>query len=196
MKFLIPFLTVFLLLALDGFIVSRISEPYIYQNDKSFKISSFTAKDLNGNAITQDIFAKNFTVVCLWVTKEAENSRKVMADIENLKNSTSTDFQIIGIVGDLREDSDKQEFENARKITRDFKNVLQIIPNDELIDILTKIRNAPTVFFVDDEGNIIGQPIVGNEPTLMKKELFRLTNKYSEQDKLKEKIHANIFYSF
>lgn len=196
MKFLIPFLTVFFLLALDVFIVSRINEPYIYQNDKSFKISSFTAKDLNGNTITQDIFAKNFTVVCLWVTKDAENSKKLMENIEGLKKYSSVNFRLIGIVGDLREGSDKQEFENARKITRDFKNVLQIVPNDELKNILIKIRNAPTVFFVDGEGKIIGQPIVGNEPKLIEKELLRLTNKNSEKDKLKEKIHANIFYSF
>lgn len=195
-KILIPFLTIFLLLAIDGFIVSRMNEPYIYNNDKTIQIPSFNAKDLHGNTVAQDIFSGKFSVVCLWVTKDDKNSQKLMANIETLKSSAMENFQIIGIVGDLKENSTEKDYENARNITRDFKEILQIISNDELKSILTKIKNAPTVFFVDGEGKIIGQPIVGNEPVLIEKELRRLMNKKSDYDKLKEKVHANIFYDF
>ena len=195
-KFIIPFLTVFLLLMIDGFIAARNQEPYIYQNENKFQIPNFQAKDLNGNTVTNDIFEGKFTVVCLWVIKDATDSQKLMADIENLKTSTSLNFRLIGIIGDMKEDSDGLRFEIARDVAKNFPNIPQIIPNDEMTDILSKIRNAPTVFFVNGEGKIIGQPVVGNENILIKKELFRLMNKNSEYEKMRKKSDINIFFTF
>ncbi len=195
-KFIIPFLTVFLLLMIDGFIVARNQEPYIYQNENKFQIPNFQAKDLNGNTVTNDIFTGKFTVVCLWVIKDSANSQKLMADMENLKTSTSLNFRLIGIIGDMKEDSDELRFETARDVAKNFPNIPQIIPNDEMTDILSKIRNAPTVFFVDGEGKIVGQPVVGNENLLIKKELFRLMNKNSEYENMRKKSDINIFYTF
>lgn len=193
-KFVIPFLTVFLLLMIDGFIVASKEEPYIYQNENKFQIPNFQAKDLNGNTVTNDILAGKFTVVCLWVTKDADNFQKLMAYIDSLKSIS--DFQLIGIVGDMKEDSDELRFETARNIAKKFPNVPQIIPNDEMTDILSKIKNAPTVFFIDSKGKTTGQPIIGNEPALIKKELLRLMNKNSEYEKMRNKVDFSIFYTF
>jgi len=193
-KFLIPILTVLLLLAVDGFIVAFKQESYIYQNENKFQIPKFQAKSLSGKTITDDIFRGKLTVVCLWVTDDAANSQKLMSDIESLK--TSTDFRLIGIVGDIKENGDKTRLEMAKNISQNLPKIPQIIPNDELAAILTKIRNAPTIFFADDKGVIIGQPIIGNEPVLVEKELLRLTSKNSDYGKMVKKAHANIFDKF
>lgn len=102
-KVLLPFLTVFLLLLVHGIIIGRTDDhPFLYRDVSSVQIPPFRTMDLQGNTVTQDIFMGNFTVVCLWVTQDADNSRKLLTSINDWRNSAPAAFQFIGMIGDLK----------------------------------------------------------------------------------------------
>ncbi|MBR3624240.1 MAG: hypothetical protein IKN43_12930, partial [Selenomonadaceae bacterium] len=143
-KYIMPFLTIFFLLAIDAFIVARLEDSK-YLTDFT-NIPKFTTKDINGNIVTEDIFKGNFTVVCLWVTKDAEGSRKLLSELYDWQKNSVKTFQIVGIAGDIRDNSSEEQIEKARLICKNI-DILQIKVNDDLTELLTPIRNAPTVFF-------------------------------------------------
>jgi len=71
-------------------------------------------------------------------------------------------IHVIGIVSDTP-DVDNEELAKkilAKKVVK-FDN---IIPDERILDgILKDISGVPTTFFVDNEGNIIGEFIVGSK---------------------------------
>ena len=72
-----------------------------------------------------------------------------------------------------------------------FLNVLLI--NDDYMPFLTRLRSAPTVVFIDSAGRLVGQPVVGDEPELVRKEFFRLLEKDSPRNLALQKIQKAIF---
>ncbi|MBR2214980.1 MAG: hypothetical protein IJ849_04360 [Selenomonadaceae bacterium] len=135
----------------------------------------FTTQDLYGHTVTADIFKGNFSVVYLWVTKDSDVSQNLLTVMKELAPETTRPIRLIGIVGDAKAGEDSQIF-LARKLTEDLpEDAVQLLPNDDLLPFLQNIHSAPFVCFVDEEGNFCGQPVVGNEPELIKQELKRLT---------------------
>ena len=50
----------------------------------------------------------------------------------------------------------------ARKILSDSQaDFVNLLPNQELMKYLDKVEAVPTTIFVDEEGNIIGEQVVG-----------------------------------
>lgn len=193
-KVLLPFLTVFLLLLVHGIIIGRTDDhPFLYRDVGSVQIPPFRTMDLQGNTVTQDIFMGNFTVVCLWVTQDADNSRKLLTSINDWRNSAPAAFQLIGMIGDLKDASDAARIAAASSVAGAMPAVPQLFVNDDLADLLARIRNAPTVFFVDKSGNLVGQPVVGNEPILVRKEAMRLIEAESEEGKVQKELQNILF---
>ena len=194
-KVLLPFLTVFLLLLVHGIIIARPDDhPFLYRGVSSVQIPPFRTMDLQGNTVTQDIFMGNFTVVCLWVTQDADNSRKLLTSINDWRNSAPVAFQLIGMIGDLKDASDAARIAAASSVAGAIPAVPQLFVNDDLADLLARIRNAPTVFFVDKSGNLVGQPVVGNEPLLVRKEAMRLIEAESEEGKVQKELQNILFW--
>lgn len=194
-KILIPILTLFLLLSTDAFIISRMAtDSFLYRDSTGLHVPPFRTKDLRGNTVTQDIFLGKFTVVCLWVTRDMDTGRELLASINHWRHSTHEPIQIIGIVGDVKEDADDTQIATARSISAVFPDVPQLIANDDFTALLTRIRNSPTVFFVDTQGNLVGQPVIGNEPVLIQKEILRLMEYGSDGRKLQKKIQTLLFH--
>ena len=65
--------------------------------------------------------------------------------------------------------------------------------NDDFTPFLPKLRSAPTIVFIDGAGRLVGQPVVGDEPDLVKKELSRLLEKDSPRSLALKKIQKAIF---
>ena len=194
-KVLLPFLTVFLLLLVHGIIIARPDDhPFLYRGVSSVQIPPFRTIDLQGNTVTRDIFMGNFTVVCLWVTQDADNSRKLLTSINDWRNSAPAAFQFIGMIGDLKDASDAARIAAASSVAGAIPAVPQLFVNDDLADLLARIRNAPTVFFVDKSGNLVGQPVVGNEPLLVQKEAMRLIEAESEEGKVQKELQNILFW--
>ena len=194
-RFLVPFLTAFLLLLVNGIMMARMDDrPFLYQGVSDVRIPPFRTKDLQGNIVTQDIFAGKFTVVCFWMARDADNSRKLLKSIQDWRNSAQVNIQLVGMVGDLRNMSDEAQASSALSVSNEIPAVPQILVNDELASLLVRIRNAPTVFFVDGQGNLVGQPVVGNEPILVQKEAMRLIKAESDEGKLQKEIQNSLFF--
>ena len=193
--FLIPFLTIFLLLTLDVFLISRLDEaPSIYQESKSLRFPEFRTKDLWGHTVTHEIFKGNFSIVCLWVTQDAMASHELMESLSAWRSASPKPFQIVGIIGDLRDTEPPERLSAVQKIVGDMEDVPQLLVNDELEDFLRRIRNAPTVCFVNEDGELVGQPVAGNEPVLIRKEAERLMETDSLQNELGRKIQDRLLH--
>ena len=194
--FLIPFLTVFLLLALDAFLISHLDEvPSIYQKSQSLQFPEFRTRDLRGNTVTHEIFQGKFSIVCLWVTQDATTSRELLESLSAWKSTCPKPFQLMGIVGDLQDTESSEKLATAQEIVEDCpEDVPHLLANDDMKDFLHRIHNAPTVCFVNEHGELVGQPVVGNEPDLIRKEAERLMERDSLQNEIARKIQDSLFH--
>lgn len=124
-------------------------------------MSGFSAVDLEGNAVTNDIFSQaDLTVVNFWGTYCGPCINE-MPGLAEWAESMPDNVQLIGIVVDAAsEDSD--EYAAAQLIVDEtgvkYEN---LVVTEGLEDIIGELIGVPTTFFVDRDGNIVGDPIVG-----------------------------------
>nr|WP_024835150.1 TlpA disulfide reductase family protein [Clostridium sp. 12(A)] len=125
---------------------------------------SFTTNDLNGNAVTNDIFGKKkLTVVNVWGTFCGPCIEE-MPELQKWSEEMSDNVQIIGLVGDIEGENDKKHLDLAKKIVNKAGvNFTNLIANDDFKDMMSGIIGFPTTFLVDQNGAIVGDPIVGAE---------------------------------
>ena len=194
-KYLLPITVIFLMLALDIFLMST-QPKTIYQlnENESLKFPAFRTQDIKGNIITDEILYGKISMICLWVTEDAETSRELLTELSELQKNFSDKIQFVGLIGDVKEDDNPERIEFAKQIVYDCPNdFLQLLVNDDFYSFLTRLHNAPTICFTDENGNIIGQPIVGNEIQLIKKEATRLIEKDSPHVRALNSIQQDIF---
>ena len=124
-------------------------------------LPDFQGVDLYGNSVTEDVFNEHsLTMVNVWGTF-CDPCIREMPDLARLYGELQEkDINLVGIMVDVSEDKNK---DLAIQITEDNGvKYLNIIPDDALIDYLyNNISGVPTTLFVDREGNIIGEPVVG-----------------------------------
>ncbi|MDL2263763.1 TlpA family protein disulfide reductase [Synergistaceae bacterium OttesenSCG-928-I11] len=121
---------------------------------------AFKSYNLAGEEVSQEIFAgKKLTMINFWGTY-CPPCISEMPDLGELGRSMPEGTQLVGIVIDV---GDKETFEKAIEITKtanaDFPNILI---SQEMIPYLETIVAVPTTIFVDAQGNVIGEPIVGS----------------------------------
>ncbi len=140
------------------------SEPTVAaQQAQSLKtFPSFTARTINDSTVTDKIFAdKKLTVLNIWGTF-CPPCIAEMPELGRWVEEMPDDVQLIGLVCDVRSDNDSNTIESARKILREANaNFINIIPSVEMIDYLSTVEAVPTTIFIDSEGNIVGEPIIG-----------------------------------
>ena len=133
------------------------------------KIEFMTA-DIDGNEITsEEIFSKHeVTMVniwatwCYWCIDEMPQLSKLNKSLEK------KDCAIIGLLGDVEEPGTLDE---AKEILEENGvTYLNILPWDGAIEEDFRMGDAwPTRFFVDREGYIVVEPVVGAETDLYEK---------------------------
>lgn len=123
----------------------------------------FATEDLSLEPITSEqIFADNkITMINVWATF-CGYCIEEMPDLEILKSRLEEkDCGIIGVVGDIEGVQDKQHLQDALEIVEStgvtYPNLL---PWDNF-EYMLPVPGYPTTFFVDSEGNLIGEPAVG-----------------------------------
>ena len=174
---LIPLALILSILTINLFSARDTTKPNISLFPK------FQTTDLAGNTITNKIFTGKFTVLVLWVTRD-ENSRQLWHFLSDWQQAESDRLQIIGLAGDVKITDDADKINYARQITAAY-SIPQLLVNDDMAEFLTTARAAPTICFVDATGRLIGQPVTGYEPELIKKEARRLlgTDSSANMDK-------------
>jgi thiol-disulfide isomerase/thioredoxin len=134
---------------------------------KDTKKLTFKTKDMNGNEVTSDIFNKSkITMVNIWATF-CNPCIKEMPDIQALSEELKEkNISVIGIVGDTADkdgNADEDNVQLAKNIIEEKKiNYTNLLFNKELSNNLP-VDAYPTTILIDNEGNVIGEPIVGSK---------------------------------
>lgn len=124
---------------------------------------AFETTDLSGNAVTNAIFAgKDLTVVNVWGTY-CNPCIEEMPDLAAWSAEMPENVQLIGIVCDLTtlEDADTLELANAICEATGANVYPSLVANETLMPLLSTVVGVPTTFFVDGEGKLVGEAIVG-----------------------------------
>lgn len=132
----------------------------------SFK--KFTAVDLAGNTVTEDIFKdKKLTMINIWATfcRPCINEMPDLALLN--KEYDDKDFQVIGIVCDVSYEGDgysQSLYESALDIIEATgADYISLLPSKSLDMIkLSEVYSVPETIFVDENGEIVGQSFIGS----------------------------------
>lgn len=126
------------------------------------QMPSFTAKDLEGNTVTEDIFGeKDLTVVNIWGTF-CPPCIAELPELGEWADAMPDNVQIVGLIIDISGDEDTKHHDLAVTITETAGvKYTNIIANTDFNDILKWVVGVPTTLFVDQNGAIVGEPIVG-----------------------------------
>ena len=125
-------------------------------------LSSFSATDLDGNTIDQSMLADyDLTMVNVWATYCGPCIDE-MPDLGKIsKEYQDKGFQIVGIVSDTYDAEDATAKEIVEETGADYSH---IVLNTDLVNgPLKDVQVVPTTFFVDKNGNQVGQVITGSK---------------------------------
>lgn len=132
------------------------------------QVGTFQATTLDGQAIDESIFSgKKLTMVNAWTTWCGACIEE-MPDLEALSQELKdTDVQIISIVcdtADARGEVEEELLALAQKITeRTGVSFPCLIPDVSLKEgLLQGILGYPTTWFVDENGSIVGEAVLGS----------------------------------
>lgn len=107
---------------------------------------------------------KNIKFIPLELESDETVVGEEMPELEELNKKYGEQVQFLGIVGDVEGLEDTEHLELAKTITEkagvQFTNV---VINDDFKDFMSGIIGFPTTIFVDNAGNIVGDPIVGSD---------------------------------
>ena len=128
---------------------------------------SFTAQDLEGNPVTEEIFADyDLTVINLWATY-CGPCLSEMPDLGELSREyQDKGVQIIGICTDTVDYDGNiaaDQVELARQIAADTgADYLHLVPAGDLaLQLLPQVQVVPTTVFVDKDGKQLGGAVAG-----------------------------------
>lgn len=149
-------------------------QPIVFAEDEFSESMSafpaFTTTDLNGNTVTEAIFAdKELTVVNVWGTYCGPCIDE-MDELAAWSASMPENVQLIGLVSDLYDPNDTDTLEMALAICEatGATNYVHLVSGLDFAPLLNTLVGVPTTFFVDSTGAIVGDPIVGaNVPGCM-----------------------------
>ena len=142
------------------------------------KFAEFTTNDINGNEVTESIFAnKDLTVVNIWGTFCGPCINE-MPELGAWEKELPDNVQIVGLIVDISSTDDETQIAAAKQITEkaDAGFVNLIGGNGDFDELIGSIVGVPTTIFVDKSGNIVGEIIVGADVDRYKS----FVNKYVE----------------
>ena len=133
----------------------------------------FTTKDIDGNEITsEEIFSEHKITVlnvwatwCFWCVDELPELNEINEDLAD------KDCAVVGLVGD---GTDRETIKEAKKILKENGDeYLNILPWDDFSKDLP-MEGWPTTFFVDSEGTIVAEPVIGARVNSYKETIDKL----------------------
>ena len=188
---ILPVLTL-VLLAADALLLGRDGAIHVDRAGEPFP--AFRTEPLDGRSITDEIFSEKTTAVCVWTVRDANMSRAALQKLSAIAADFPQPAQFVGLVGDLKTGDGAENRAAAQEIAAGASPAFpQLMVNDDFTPFLSKLRSAPTIVFIDGAGRLVGQPVVGDEPELVKKELSRLLEKDSPRSLALKKIQKAIF---
>ena len=134
-------------------------------SSEATKFPSFTGKDLDGNDVSSDeLFSKNkLTVMNFWFAT-CKPCVGELGDLENLnKELAEKGGQVVGVNsftldGNKDEIADPKDVLSKKGVT--YKNIW-LKSESEAGKFTSNLFSLPTTYVIDQNGNIVGEPIVG-----------------------------------
>lgn len=134
-------------------------------------LGAFCARNFDGETIDNSIFAGHkLTMINIWATF-CKPCIQELPDLQKMSTEMPEGTQLISIVGDVE---DEASLELAKQIAKDMGvTFTSIIPDDALKQFLDQNMTAyPTTLFVDSNGKIVGEVIVGERDMSVYKEVL------------------------
>ncbi|WP_206459313.1 TlpA family protein disulfide reductase [Anaerovorax sp. IOR16] len=150
------------------------------------QLGDFKAQDLKGNEVTKDIFSNyDLTLVNLFTTWCSPCIEEIPYLNQVDKELADKAVNVIGIVLDVNEDGkiDDKKLDKLNEIIKSTKAEYDIILPDKVLreGRLKNVDSVPGSFFVDKNGNIVGETYVGSHS---KDEWIKIVN--DELNKIKK----------
>lgn len=134
-------------------------------SSEATKFPSFTGKDLDGNDVNSDeLFSSSkVTVMNFWFTT-CKPCVGELGDLENLnKELAEKGGQVVG-VNSFTLDGNKDDIADAKDVLNKkgvtYKNIW-FKSDSEAGKFTSNLFSFPTTYVIDQNGNIVGEPIVG-----------------------------------
>ena len=117
---------------------------------------TFEGTDLEGNTVSEDVFTQSkLTMVNVWATYCNPCLREMPGLGELAAEYDGSEFQIIGIVSDVREGEDQALVESL--VQQTGANYPHLLLNDSINNaFMGSVSGVPTTFFFDGEGMYLG----------------------------------------
>ena len=138
--------------------------------EKGFPVNmpQFTTTDMDGNKVTNDIFAEyDLTVVNFWATY-CNPCIDELPELAEWKKELPDNVNLIGLLVDVDEKAREQYKLAERIISQTGADYQHLIATEEFDDIISNLVGVPTTFFVDSTGKIIGEPFAGADVSAYK----------------------------
>lgn len=119
---------------------------------------TFEGHDIEGNVVSSDIFSSSkLTMVNVWATYCNPCLREMPGLGELAHEYDEGEFQIIGIISDVQENSGEEMIDFAADlIERTGADYPHVLLNESLYyALLTDVSAVPTTFFIDENGEIL-----------------------------------------
>ncbi len=131
------------------------------ENGFPVNMPEFSTTDMDGNKVTNDIFADyELTVVNFWATY-CNPCIDELPELAEWKKELPDNVNLIGLLVDVDEKGSDQ-YKLAEKIIKETGADYQhLIATEEFDDLISDLVGVPTTFFVDSTGKIIGEPFAG-----------------------------------
>ncbi len=128
-------------------------------------IGTFNTTNINGEEVTQDIFKESdLTMVNVFSTM-CNPCMQELPELVKINNEyKDKSFKIIGLLIDMDNEGkpDIDAGNEIKKIVDENFNVL-FLDENLMTKVLTKYDAIPATFFVDKEGNIVGESYLGSK---------------------------------
>ena len=131
------------------------------ENGFPVNMPEFSTTDMDGNKVTNDIFADyDLTVVNFWASY-CNPCIDELPELAEWKKELPNNVNLIGLLVDVDEKGSDQ-YKLAEKIIKETGADYQhLIATEEFDDLISDLVGVPTTFFVDSTGKIIGEPFAG-----------------------------------
>ena len=131
------------------------------ENGFPVNMPEFSTTDMDGNKVTNDIFADyDLTVVNFWATY-CNPCIDELPELAEWKKELPDNVNLIGLLVDVDEKGSDQ-YKLAEKIIKETGADYQhLIATEEFDDLISDLVGVPTTFFVDSTGKIIDEPFAG-----------------------------------
>ena len=132
-------------------------EPYVV---------AFEANTIDGQSFSSDRFADSkVTMINVWATY-CNPCLAEMPDLGDIAdNYNRANFQLVGIISDVTEESSEGDITNAKELIRQTEaDYPHLLLNQSIFDnLVSGVSSVPTTFFVNSKGEMLGYVVGAND---------------------------------